>query len=65
MINPLTFKQVMKILYCKKTKVVISADYHGTVVITSEIQCKLKEVRVGVKWSFFFSFCNVIRDCCM
>lgn len=31
-------------VYCKGSKVVISADYHGTVVITSEIQCKLKEV---------------------
>lgn len=31
--------------YCKATKIIISADYHGKIVITSEVQCKLKEVR--------------------
>ena len=31
-------------IYCKATKIIISADYHGTIVIASEIQCKLKEV---------------------
>lgn len=39
------FVQVTQMAYCKATKMIISADYHGGVVITSEIQCKLKEVR--------------------
>lgn len=33
--------------YCKETKIIISADYLGKVVITSEVQCKLKEVGYG------------------
>ncbi len=37
--------KVTQMTYCKATKIIISADYHGSVVITSEIQCKLKEVR--------------------
>lgn len=36
--------QVTQMTYCKATKIIISADYHGNVVVTSEIQCKLKEV---------------------
>lgn len=37
-------QQVTQMTYCKATKIIISADYHGNVVVTSEIQCKLKEV---------------------
>ncbi|CAM9618439.1 unnamed protein product [Ectocarpus sp. 12 AP-2014] len=38
--------EVTQMAYCKATKMIISADYHGGVVITSEIQCKLKELQV-------------------
>ncbi|CAM9670037.1 unnamed protein product [Ectocarpus fasciculatus] len=38
--------EVTQMAYCKATKMIISADYHGSVVITSEIQCKLKELQV-------------------
>lgn len=38
-------EQVTQMAYCKATKVIISADYHGNVVVTSEVHCKLKEVR--------------------
>eukprot|EP00752_Nemacystus_decipiens_P017245 g15449.t1 len=37
--------EVTQMVYCKATKIIISADYHGNVVVTSEIQCKLKEIR--------------------
>lgn len=43
--------QVTQMTYCKATKIIISADYHGNVVVTSEIQCKLKEVSTALLFS--------------
>ncbi|CAM9801082.1 unnamed protein product, partial [Discosporangium mesarthrocarpum] len=41
--------EVTQLIYCKESKTIISADSSGTLAVTSEIQCKLKELTV---WGF-------------
>lgn len=42
--------QVTQLAYCKDTKTIISVDYQGSAAVTSEIQCKLKEVCIKCPW---------------
>ncbi|CAM9548853.1 unnamed protein product, partial [Scytosiphon promiscuus] len=38
--------EVTQMAYCETTKIIISTDYRGSVVLSSEMQCKLKEIQV-------------------
>ncbi|CAM9207974.1 unnamed protein product [Choristocarpus tenellus] len=49
--------EVTQIIYCGWCKTIISSDYSGGLAVTSEVQCKLKELHV---WGF--QYLDLIAD---